>query len=310
MKHNNFNLMRLIFSILVVFSHSFGLLNLDEPTIFHRSFGNFAVHCFFAVSGYFITLSFVRSTNFSEFTIKRILRILPAYIIAYLLGKILANLGNGFIDNPVPYIINGPIWTLSWEIFCYLIIGMIGFLGLLNSSILGSVWIVSFILILINSTSQAQVYQVIIPLLFLFLSGAFIALHEEKIKMKYAGLASVVLLFLLEFFPESLSKLISSLPWLYGPGFSSYILDYFVYLLILPPALIYIGKYLNVNMVLKHDISYGVYIYTWPVQQFLIYYATLKSLNITPYSLFIISIIISSSLSFLSWIFVEKKLLI
>lgn len=44
MEHkNNFNFMRLIFSIMVVYSHSFGLLSLPEPTILGRSFGNSVV---------------------------------------------------------------------------------------------------------------------------------------------------------------------------------------------------------------------------------------------------------------------------
>lgn len=303
---NNFNFMRLIFSIMVVYSHSFGLLSLTEPTILGRSFGNFAVHCFFALSGYLITISFVNSKGVTEFTYKRILRIVPAYIVAYFLGKILVSFCNRYIDNPVPYIINGTVWTLSYEILAYAIIALIGFLGLLKANSIGSFWLAGWIAIIINYNNQSPTYQVIVPMLFLFLSGAFIAVNEKHIKIKIIGGISIILLTLIAVKPLALVGLFTKIPWLYGASFSPSTINYFIYLFLLPIAIVYIGKYIFIKVNIKNDISYGIYIYTWPIQQTIIYYFVKSHITLSPYLLFIFSILMSGVFSFLSWKIVEK----
>lgn len=63
MQDNNFNLLRLFFACCVVFSHAFALLGYAEPVLFGRSLGNFSVHAFFAISGYLICQSYVRSPS-------------------------------------------------------------------------------------------------------------------------------------------------------------------------------------------------------------------------------------------------------
>jgi len=291
---------------MVVYSHSFGLLSLTEPTVLGRTYGNFAVHCFFALSGYLITISFKNSKGVVEFTYKRILRIVPAFIVAYFLGKILASLCNRYIENPVPYIINGTIWTLSYEVLAYAIIALIGFFGLLETNSIGAFWLTGWIAIIINYNNQSQTYQVIVPMLFLFLSGAFIAINEERIKIKVIGVLSIIILALIDVKPLLLMNIVTTLPWLYGANFTPYIINYFIYLLLLPISIVYVGKYIHIKIRLKIDVSYGIYIYTWPIQQTIVFYFLKLQMNLSPYLLFVLSILISGIFSFISWKFIEK----
>lgn len=126
-KHeNNFNFLRLLFASLVVFSHSYALLGLEEPVFFGRSLGNLSVHGFFVISGYLICRSYVRSTSVAAFFINRILRIVPGLAIAMIVTKVAASWCEGFEHNPVPYIANGPVWTLTWEVVCYFGLAVLG----------------------------------------------------------------------------------------------------------------------------------------------------------------------------------------
>ena len=74
----------------------------------------------------------------------------------------------------------------------------------------------------------------------------------------------------------------------------------------LPLLVILIGKnstrYINKVGAVIGDISYGIYIYSFPIQQTLMYFYKLNTLP-----LMILSIVISFILGYLSWHLVEKK---
>ena len=46
-KKNNFDVLRLIFAVFVIFSHSFALVGKSEPVLLGRTLGNLGVHGFF-----------------------------------------------------------------------------------------------------------------------------------------------------------------------------------------------------------------------------------------------------------------------
>jgi peptidoglycan/LPS O-acetylase OafA/YrhL len=74
-KDNHFNLVRLVLSLLVIFSHSFELIDGNrtrEPLTMlfgTNSFGEFAVDCFFIVSGFLITKSWVDNPRLKPFLV-------------------------------------------------------------------------------------------------------------------------------------------------------------------------------------------------------------------------------------------------
>jgi peptidoglycan/LPS O-acetylase OafA/YrhL len=181
---NNFNALRLLFATLVVFSHSFALLGYEEPVLWGRSLGNLSVHGFFALSGYLICQSYVNSSSLLSFTASRFLRIAPAFIFAMLISRLLVKLCDGYQTNSVPYIANGPIWTLTWEIVCYIALAILGLLGILRITTIPSFFAAVWLIYLINISSTSITYIVIAPMVLMFLVGAFLFLIEEQINYK------------------------------------------------------------------------------------------------------------------------------
>ena len=101
---NNFNVLRLVLAIAVIFSHSTELLlgptHLDPvASALHNQFdqigdhpvdsGHLAVYGFFVISGYLISMSFARSRSIGSYLKKRVLRIYPGFLVASLLCVVL-----------------------------------------------------------------------------------------------------------------------------------------------------------------------------------------------------------------------------
>ena len=80
---NNFGAIRLALAFLVILSHSSEMIDGNRSRelltqVFGTiSFGELAVDCFFIISGYLITKSYLSSTSALEYLVKRVLRIYP-----------------------------------------------------------------------------------------------------------------------------------------------------------------------------------------------------------------------------------------
>jgi len=303
-KINNFNFFRTVLALLVIFSHSYELIGQSAPSILNRSPGNFAVHCFFVMSGYFIMHSWNSSQNATEYILKRFFRIIPELLVGLVLADVLSYLCHNYVNCPTPYIKNGVIWTLYYEIILYIAILIIGVLRLNNKIIIGSMYLVSFILIIAFQNNTGVAYEVIVPMFFLFLGGLLICVSEEDLNLKPLGIASTILLFVINFFPNLLGFLMSKIPLIYGPDLSK--INYYVYLFCLPFSLIYLGKLFSIKLWLKIDLSYGLYMYAWPIQQSLIFLFIQHNLNLKPLIIFVLSSVITLLLSIVAHIFVEK----
>lgn len=149
--HNyNFNLLRNLLSLLVVFTH-WNILtsNYYSHPIFNLS--GFAVDSFFVVSGLLVWLSFKYTNNIKYFFIKRFFRLFPLYFIVILLQLLFftilyyeftfnhfeyfvynvlflnflsPSIGNVFINSEVDAI-NGSLWTLKHEVLFYLLVPLL-----------------------------------------------------------------------------------------------------------------------------------------------------------------------------------------
>jgi hypothetical protein len=86
--YNNFTLLRLALALAVIVSHSYGVTSGsvdNEPLMRSTGFtlGEHAVNGFFAVSGFLVTMSFVRR-GWRDYVLARALRIVPGVVIATL----------------------------------------------------------------------------------------------------------------------------------------------------------------------------------------------------------------------------------
>jgi len=328
---NNLDFLRLLFSSLVILHHSFPLTYhpeiLSSITNHQVDFGDLSVNIFFIISGYLIINSLLYSKTPTSYLWKRGLRLFPGLFFMLLFSLIIiAILYEGenilneksfftylpynmslykvqyFVDgvfenNIYPKAINGSLWTLSYEFTMYIfILSLYPFRKdrLLLTLILAYSFIIAFFAAnfkpeLLNSKISSILLSSnhLYSLAAFFISGSLLAMFNlNKFNKPIINVALFVLL-LTSLFLNTYELL-------------SYLL--------LPPLVLFIG--LSYSKVLAYipskigDISYGVYIYGFLVQQTLMHFY-----NFNPYILAILSLGITYIISYASWHLIEKRFL-
>ncbi len=304
-RNETFDVLRFVFALSVIVSHSWELLLFGSPIhLFGGSLGNVAVRFFFVISGYYITKSYVHDDSPTVFVKKRVLRLAPAFIIAYFLSKICAIYCNHYIDNPTPYIENGVVWTLYYEISLYFVIMILGFFNILSKEVIGSILAI-LVGTMAISNGDGQINSVVLPLCVMFFFGSLLSFVDNLNFKKIAVVFSIALV-LLSIFWNKIYVYIAKFPLIYGPTISSDWLFYILCTLMLPVTIISIGKIVSLKNYIGADISYGVYIYAWPIQQTIIY---LFHNEIAPELLLLITIIVVVPFSLISYHLIEKQFL-
>ena len=326
-RKNNFTGIRILFAWLVLYGHSYAIqktVGIRDPLniLFQGSvwIGEIAVNGFFAISGFLVAASFI-NRGLKDYAISRILRIIPALFLCVLLtvfflGPIFTNLSlrefflnsqtyaylsNGFAIFKVEWIlpgvfednirpaVNGSLWSLPVEARCYLILAVIGFFGLLKDRTLANLCIISVFLFGVIFFSE-------IPLIggnskwarpsMYFLIGVFFFINRDRVILDHRlAFLAVILIF-------------SS----FGEEWFLYVFPLsFVYLIFYTA---YATKYINFDKKIG-DISYGIYIYAWPVQQIV---ADIFP-QFTPSWNTIISSLMVIPTAFISWRYIEKPIL-
>jgi peptidoglycan/LPS O-acetylase OafA/YrhL len=193
---NSFTFIRLFLAIIVVLSHTYELGGYGpDPlkSINHVSLGDIAVDCFFAISGFLITKSYLSNSSISSYLVKRSLRIFPGYwscllitsfilcpVLYFIQYKSFESIGT-FLDNPFTnYVksnfalhirqaniaglfqnhprdsLNGALWSLFPEFICYLSIILLGVTKLLGKrKILLALF---FILLVVHISEEYVLY--------------------------------------------------------------------------------------------------------------------------------------------------------
>jgi len=306
---DNFNAIRLGLSVLVIFSHSFAVLDVTQPDIFDWTAGTYAVQVFFAISGYFITASWVRNPSLVDFALNRALRILPGYVAARLLGRVLFTCFDEYQGNPLPLTPNNSLWTIPWEATCYALCAIAGTLGLLTRERYNAIFAVICLLVFLHLDEQNSDYTLIIPMMLSFLVGGMIFFQEPHTNMKVAALCSLLAIGVitgdryLDFLADRLT---------YIPLMSEKMLAQIEHLPIIVATAfcaIYLGKYAPCRLSLRQDYSYGMYFYAWPVQQSTVAVASMLGVQLGPYALTGLSIPLTLCLAAVSWHVIEKPVL-
>jgi len=324
-RKNSLNAIRLLLAAAVILSHSWWLGGYGpEPDPGGVKVGSWAVLGFFAISGYLITRSRVQARTSTVYFRARLLRIFPGLAVcvaavAFVFAPVTAALaGNRYswpdavlffvtnlsagtpgvairgipgsldgVNDPGSW--NGPLWTLFWEIGCYALIGVVlgllrpqlGRIALLLPFLAGSTFV--FTLDAGWGPVPTPPDWPLIPILS-FLAGSLSYLFQDIIP---ASPGTVLL-------AGSLVVLVSAI------GFASSLVH-------LPLSLFLVSgsMYLPLSSVgSRFDISYGVYIYGWPAQQFL---ASLGLHSIVqPLGFAAASLLLVAPLAWLSCRYVEK----
>jgi peptidoglycan/LPS O-acetylase OafA/YrhL len=325
MQHkNNFDIIRFLAASSVVLSHSFQLPTgkvEDDPlwALSHQTstIGSMAVWVFFIISGYLITSSAERSRPFSYF-MARVLRIFPALILvsflsAFLLGPLITNdpgywthfqtykyfLGNAsliqiqyilpgvFTENAFRDVVNGALWTLKIEFYCYIIFGLLMFIFVSTRKYIIS-WFFVFLYIgyfFVQDEKFPANLQANFDLFRYFAAGAVFYLWRERIPLKsvlaWLALGMVVL------------GVVTGLTRFIFPIAGTYLVLY----------LALGNRY--ANFATWGDFSYGIYLWGFPIQQLIV----MRFSNSSWFINFFLALPIATFLAFISWHLIEKRAL-
>jgi peptidoglycan/LPS O-acetylase OafA/YrhL len=301
-KHdNNFNLLRIIAALGVIYGHSFYLFTPDGSyDILAKLFpftysGSISVNMFFFISGILVTQSYFNSKSVYKFMTMRFFRIWPGLTLCllatmFIIGPIFTNLNTKeyllnmdtyryltnltlllhsfnnylpgvFMNGLEKGIVNSSLWTLSYEVFCYvvLLIGLHTVISIKNNRKYAYKIIACLVLLIFLIYPSGYTHYVISVLsekhihrfFFFFGFGVIFYLFRNKIPIKLLfllALASICVILHFTADGSALYKLLFDLTFIY--------------------TIIYLA-YLPVLRKLKFDsdYSYGVYLYGYLVQQ-------------------------------------------
>lgn len=326
-RDNNFTAIRLLLAWAVLYGHSFPLQSIkgiaDPLNLLWQGstwVGAIAVDGFFAISGFLVTASLLKRGAI-DYGFSRLLRVLPGLTVcvllsAFVLGpmvtklpladyfthpqplKYLLNalafpqtqwhLPGVFEDNP-RHAVNGSLWTLTVEVRCYLLLMLASLFAvfrtrvltntLLLATLLFGVWFFSDIPLLGHNSRWAR------PSLY-FLLGVAAYTNRDFILISHR-LALLALILAAASMGEKWFAYVF-------PVCLTYLLFYIAYGV----------RHLNVDQYLG-DISYGVYIYAWPVQQVVASHLP----GDRPYLHTLIASVIVAIIAYGSWRFIEKPAL-
>jgi len=334
--NNRFDFVRLIAAWLVLYSHSYVLSASKEIELISKylkfdTAGGLAVGVFFSISGYLVFKSLKNSNSLKIFIIKRALRIYPALILSvlfsvFVVGIICTELSiqeyltnrktlsylktitgfnikyelPGVFENFPEKSVNGSLWSIAIELRCYLVLGIISLLPFsMKLKLWISVTILSSLLLFrpIEAPSDLSIKFLGLSYDFnkfglMFTLGCLIASYEKHKNFQYIKIIGLI--------SASILIIISNLE------ISKFTLIAYNYLI--PFIFIWIGLYFTLLPKIPDkigDISYGLYLFSFPIQQLLIYLELSSNLV----NFILLSTILSVFLSAISWQFVEKPFL-
>jgi len=321
---NSFDLLRLLAASLVLYSHQHVLLGVVEPSFFGMTtLGGAGVSIFFFLSGLLVWTSWTRDPDLWRFFLKRSLRIFPALWITVLLsvflfGPVVSSfdfwdyfessetreyLNNAFLivrydlpgvfeENPYPYAVNGSFWTLPAEFLCYVSVAVVGSLALMHRSGL--------------------------------VGGLFLALLAAEFGSHYFGSHLAANFEMAAFFwwgvwygymsSDSVTRLkwnwmITAFAMLVFVSIGARGVDRTV-MLVFAAALVMLAQRWTWGARVTDpvgDLSYGMYIFAFPVQQWLAQTASghERSFGLT----LMLAFALTAGLSYVSWHLIEKRAL-
>lgn len=326
---NALNAWRLALATGVIFYHSWPLTGRDMAYAPAAQLLNQVwVDGFFALSGFLITGSWLRTPRLGQYFLARGLRIFPGLwvcllVVAFVIAPVAVTIQGAsarrllISAGPIEYVLNngvlnvfylgiegtprgvpwsgvwdGPLYTLLFEVMCYIVVAGLGVVRLA-----GNRWVspVAVMLALCGSLVfsfptraelGATLPQMISRFALMFAAGALLYQFQDAIPARWSlvGVGFVIVL-VAGLLPNY--RVIAAIP--------------LAYVVIVSGSLIH-HKRLN----LRTDLSYGTYIYAWPVQQLLV----ICGLGVLdPIAFAMVATLATLPLAALSWFLIERRAL-
>lgn len=291
--------------------------------------GELAVAGFFILSGFLIAKSWLRSAGPANYLWKRVMRIYPGFLAAvafcgFVVGPLaVADVGaywrefswlsftlqafdlHGvsvpptFLGNPT-HAINGSLWSIRYEFLCYLGVAALGLMGWLQRPrFVLAAFLAAFLVYSLQVELGMKIpghklswfygYPGFWPrLATCFLSGTLFYLYRERIRYTAGGFAAAMAGLLV----------LGALPALNGLALAVPLLGSYAFF-----CLGFLPVRRLQGFARRGDLSYGMYLYAFPVQQLVIQWL---GPNLHPMGLFPIATVLTTILAVLSWTLVEK----
>lgn len=329
-RDNNLNLIRLIAAMAVLISHAFPIAvgaGTAEPFEVQTglSLGGHAVAVFFVLSGLLIARSFDRAGSRLRFVTARVMRLFPGLAVVLVLTVLAGaavttldvtayltdpatilyvprnlslyflqySLPGVFEDNPMGAAINGSLWTLFYEVVCYIGVFILGVLGVLRRrgafTVVFALLSAAFLVSLEWEPASGLAYRLdlLAHLAFPFALGILAYVWRDRLLIDFRIAALLWLLPILAMWSDLLLPAI-----MVALGYSTIWFGFAVK-----------GPLLAYNRI--GDYSYGLYIYAFPVQQTLVHFSS----EMTPLENILLAAPITAFLAALSWFLVERRAL-
>lgn len=332
-RENNFDAMRIIAALVVIFGHAHPLSAQPDPLLLGNSVQSVAVKIFFVVSGFLVAKSWRSDPNIGRFLLRRGLRLFPALIVLLLLTTLVLGpvftslplseyfhhpgvrhyfllnlllspvyaLPGVFVDNIYPHAVNGSLWSLPVEVSMYLILPVVAMLATLARSKAVFVGIVVFgtglsLNYVLSTPAQDQIV--------LWGTGSISVADVGP----YFFLGAVFAVTRLEnALNQGGALFLVAIAALFQP--SAYWMQQVLLMLVLPYVVLafsttatpWISKAGRFG-----DPSYGIYLYGFPVQQALF---NIAGPSMGPLENTAMAVPIVVALAYMSWYSVEKRAL-
>ncbi len=340
-KDNSLNFIRLVFALTVVIVHAWALGGFGQIHIGNYDPASVAVDGFFVISGFLITRSRLGVRTTSRFLWHRALRILPGFwasliAVAFLCAPLAWRYERGSFDGylaarphgPIQYVIansllkvrfydisgtpsgvpfppansaisigwNNSMWTLYWDALCYLGIAVLALLGIIQrrralvAAITACLWAVLVLHWLAPGFTPGPLGSIfaggVERFVLMFLAGSVLYLYADRIPLSGMLAAGCTVILIVSMFLSD-PHILLNLPLAY--------------------LCIWLGIRLPLHRVgAEHDFSYGLYIYSFPIQQLAAVYKVQQH-GIAAY--FALCLSVTAAAAVLSWFCIERPAL-
>ena len=332
---NRIDQIRLGAAIAVVFGHSWHLtLGPDAVAPLESWLGlglhELAVHVFFFLSGLLITQSAHRHAGSPmRFAFARFKRIFPglwahALVLPLLLilcgaaepdqlealmaysGRLMTiffvefTLPGAFSANPFPEALNGSVWSLRHELVAYMLVGGAAALGALNTGLRTADYVAAMLAwVMIGHVIAGEAQS----------GGAFIFAEGRWVMASFAF--GVIVHRLARWVALRLDVL--ALGWAVAIGahvFAPAIVSNHLVLMAVCYTTLIVAFWGRPGRGLTWDVSYGVYIYGWPIQQLVVMICiSVFGVAPAPLILFVLAMGPIGVIAMASWVFIERPAL-